>query len=76
MSVRGKFRVWSVTHFAQGTGVKVEMHALYDTSVPEDRRYAEATPSGNIIMQVNNPQAIKELAVGKEFYVDFVPVSG
>jgi hypothetical protein len=45
--------------------------ATYDESVPEDQRYAQATPIGNIEMRVDNPAVSFE--PGKAYYLDFTP---
>lgn len=46
--------------------------ASYDTSVPEDQRYAKATPSGQLTIAVDNPAVVFE--PGKSYYLDFTPV--
>jgi hypothetical protein len=43
----------------------------YDSSVPEDQRYAMATPSGELRIQVDNPNVVFE--PGKHYYIDFTP---
>ncbi|MFM9595768.1 hypothetical protein ACKI1J_24090 [Streptomyces scabiei] len=45
--------------------------AAYDLSVPEDERYALATPSGTLQIQVDNPAVSFE--PGKDYYLDFTP---
>lgn len=45
---------------------------VYDQNVPEDKRYAQATPSGSLQMQVDNPGVSFE--PGKDYYLDFTPV--
>lgn len=45
---------------------------MYDPSVPEDQRYAQATPSGSLQMQVDNPAVSFE--PGRDYYLDFTPV--
>lgn len=45
--------------------------AQYDTSVPEDQRYAKATPSGSLTIAVDNPAVTFE--PGKSYYLDFTP---
>lgn len=45
--------------------------AVYDTSTPEDQRYAMATPWAELKMQVDNPAVSFE--PGQEYYVDFTP---
>ncbi|MFJ6729979.1 hypothetical protein ACIQPQ_34280 [Streptomyces sp. NPDC091281] len=47
-------------------------HAVYDQSVPEDLRYAQATPSGELRLAVDNPAVVFE--PGKQYYLDFTPV--
>ncbi|MER7002197.1 hypothetical protein ABT297_04000 [Dactylosporangium sp. NPDC000555] len=43
--------------------------AIYDTSVPEDQRYATATPYAELRIQVDNPAVSFE--PGKSYYLDF-----
>lgn len=72
MSVRAKFTVQSVKQFAGPYGSKViTLSPQYDTSIPEDQRYAKATPQGEISLTIDNPAASDQLALGKAFYVDF-----
>jgi len=46
--------------------------AVYDPDVPEDVRYAQATPVGELRIQVDNPSVIFE--PGRSYYLDFTPV--
>lgn len=46
--------------------------AVYDTSVPEDQRYAMYTPYGELKMIVDNPAV--EFTPGRQYYLDFTPV--
>lgn len=76
MTVRAKFTVSSLTkhHYNAGlTGVKLTCE--YDPSIPEDQRFYDATPSGSIEMNVNNPAALAQLTLGAKFYVDFTPIT-
>ena len=43
-------------------------------SIPEDRRFNKATPSGEFWMQVDNPAALEVLKLGQVFYIDMIPV--
>lgn len=71
-SVRGKFTVTEKTEFNwTGTQKKIVLRALYDEHIEEDRRYAKATPSAEIILMVDNAEADKFLSLGSKFYVDF-----
>ena len=46
--------------------------AAYDATVPEDQRYAKYTPSGDLRIQVDNPNVT--FVPGKQYYIDFTPV--
>src|SRR5436190_1405596 len=48
--------------------------AVMDSDTPENERYAQATPSGQLTIQVDNPAVIFE--PGKEYYLDFTPADG
>ena len=73
--VRGKFKVTKVAALDWSTTAKeITLGAYYDNSIEEDRKYAQATPSGQITMLVDNPPAAEQLALGKFFYVDFTEV--
>lgn len=48
-----------------------EFHALYDMNVPEDQRYAKATPTGSLTIGVDNPAVSFE--PGKAYYLDIIP---
>lgn len=77
--VRAKFAVSSVTksyyNGKENNGVTIKLTPQYDQSIEEDRRFAKATPSGEITMFVDNPPASDFLIAGGTFYVDFTPVS-
>ena len=73
--IRAKFRVVAVTEHAYSADARtIKLEPQYDDSIPEDRRFAQSTPSGELSMYVNNPAAVEELKIGKFFYLDFVPV--
>jgi len=44
----------------------------YDQSVPEDQRYAKASPTGQLTLRVDNPAVAWR--PGEYYYLDFVPV--
>jgi hypothetical protein len=76
MSIRGKLRVDSTTHYATNPGyiqVEVKMNAVY-TGIPEDNTYAQATPSASLTMVVTIPEVVEVFKPGTYFYVDFTPV--
>lgn len=73
MAVRGKFQVQSVTTHSWNPNAKtVKLHAV-STGSKENESWAKYTPSGTIEMLIENPPAADQLAIGKEFYVDFTP---
>ncbi len=73
-NVRAKFKVVAVTDHDYGDGKTIKLAPCYDASVPEDRRFAQATPTAELSMYVNNPLAIEALKLGKYFYLDFTPI--
>lgn len=68
--IRGKFVVDHVTRYP-GNYAQVVLDARYDSKLPEDQRFAEATPCGKIEMTVTVPAVIEAFQPGKVFYVDF-----
>jgi hypothetical protein len=76
MTVRAKFRCSTVTTTQWAPGQSdlprtYKFQAAYDTSIPEDQRYAKSTPTGSLEMQVDNPAVTFE--PGKSYYLDFTP---
>lgn len=59
--VVGKLQLNSVTSFPYTPGKKINFQAIYDPSIPEDKRFMEASPSGSLEFFVNNPAAIVEM---------------
>ncbi len=74
MTVRAKFQVVEVTEHAHYSARTVKLMPRYDESIPEDRRFARATPSGEFTMFVDNPAALEQLKLGQDFYIDLTPV--
>lgn len=80
--VRAKFVVSKVSKsYYRGSDGKacegsaeITLHPQYDQSIEEDRRFAKATPSGTIVLTVDNPPAAAYLEPGQQFYVDFTRV--
>jgi hypothetical protein len=76
MNVRAKFQLAAITDHAGFTSGKTfRFVPHYDTSIPEDKRFMEATPSGSIEMFVTNPAVHETFKNGDFFYVDFTPVA-
>ena len=74
MMVRAKFTVTEhkIQRWSHGEQTTVVLEPRYDTSIPEDQRYAKATPSGRMELTVDNLAALKP---GTVFYVDFTEVT-
>jgi hypothetical protein len=49
MAVRAKFRLAEVHHYAYGSK-KYIFRPEYDTSIPEDQRFAKASPSVALLL--------------------------
>lgn len=77
---RAKFRYngWEDTQYAADAKSRIlKFSTIYDQTIPEDKKFQKATPSGEIKMQVDNPAVLDKFgheAIGKYFYIDFVPV--
>ena len=73
--VRAKMTLTEMTSTSYSPATKrVKFYCQYDPSLPEDRRFSQATPSGEMTMNVDNPAAIANLTLGQSYYVDFTPV--
>ena len=80
-TVRAKFTVTGLKQSTHGKGYPtykvVVLSPQYDTSIPEDKRFSDATPGGLFEMAINNPAAIEALMPGGElghsFYIDLTP---
>ena len=72
MNIRAKFVVESVKRYSGGYG-EVTMNARRETSIPEDKQFAEATPTGSLVMTITKPAVLDALAPGSIWYLDFTP---
>ena len=62
MTVLAKMNVKSIEDFGDTYGEvykTINLHCEYDTSLPEDQRFAVATPTGTMKMTLTNP-ALKD----------------
>lgn len=73
MSVRAKFQLQSITAHCFSSAKTLKFYASYDPTIPEDQRFAQATPSGSFEMYVDNPAAIAQFEIGKQYYFDITP---
>jgi hypothetical protein len=72
MSVRAKFSVGNHLKDDYGNHL-VRLYAVWDDGIEENKRYAQATPSGMIELMITNPPAAEFFTAGKSVYVDFTP---
>jgi hypothetical protein len=68
--VRAKFKLSSIKQYEYG-GKQFEFSAVYDDGIEENKRYAKATPSGSLLITVDNPPAAEFFEIGKSYYLDF-----
>lgn len=73
---RCKFVCESITVNRYNPAAKtVKFHAVYGAGAdPENVSFAQATPSGNLEIQVTNPDVLPMFTLGQEFYLDLIPV--
>lgn len=75
MTTRAVFIVTSVTQYAGFTGSTIILSPVNPQLGSSDfKQFWEATPNGEIKMQITNPDAAQQFKPGKEFYVDFTEV--
>jgi hypothetical protein len=75
MSIRCKFQLSSITESAWSpTSKQLKFTTQYDQTIPEDQRFAKATPTGTFEMTVDNPAALEQLKLGDSYYFDLTPV--
>ena len=72
MAVRAKVRCNS-----KGDG-QVNFTTVYEPDASRDTenaRFTRATPWGDIRLGIDNPSALEQFEINKEYYVDFTPAS-
>jgi hypothetical protein len=60
------------------SGGSVTFTTVYETddqkgADPENVRFTNATPWGEIKLGIDNPAALDQFEVGRQYYVDFTP---
>lgn len=80
MDIRAKFQLQE--HRQASWGGDHRQHTfifrpMYDDTIPEDRRFAQASPSGEMSITVDNPPVVEYWTskLGQQFYLDFTPVN-
>lgn len=73
MSVRCKFKVNTIEHH-DGNGVTIKMSPTTSADPnSENAKFWKWTPGGSLVFNCVNPDAIKQLELGKEYYLDISP---
>jgi hypothetical protein len=73
MKVIAKFVCTGVTKH-NCPGVTAKLTAEYDSALPEDRRFAQSTPTGTLEIFVTNPKVEEFFAPGEAYYLEFEKV--
>ena len=69
---RCKFQVSKVE---QGYGQEIiALGTVYDENDPEDTKFSNATPWGNMEFGLSNPNLLGKFKEGDVFYLDLTPV--
>jgi len=69
--MRAKFNCDSVTEYGYGNK-EAKLTAVYDDGKPENNQFAEATPSGQVTINIDKDAVAKDFLVpGKTYYLDF-----
>lgn len=76
MATRAKFQCQRIEEmkYLGGQSTKVVLTAVTTYNSPEDKPFWDATPSGEIILNIVNEAAVKQFTPGKKYYVDFTEV--
>lgn len=81
MAVRAKFYCTSITKSAWSPNKPATQVAVTFAPVPfdhanpnsENSRFWKASPSGELRLSIDNPAAVEQFEVGKEYILDFTP---
>lgn len=75
VAVQAKVKInhHQVTEYEYGKSTTVHAFPVND---PANAAWAAASPGGKLELTVANPEALKQLGVGKTFLLDFRPVEG
>ena len=70
--VRAKLKLRSIEedHYRQKT---LRFSAEYDSTIPEDRRFQQPTPTASPESRIDNPPPLEQSKPGDTYYVDFTP---
>jgi hypothetical protein len=74
MTVRCKFTLTEIHGVNWSKGQRFVFQPIYDSSVPEDRRFCLTTPSGRFEIFVDNPAVQAAYKLGQAYYFDSTEV--
>ena len=74
MSVRAKFCCRDKSKDEHNDYHNIVLEAVTDGS-DENKSFWKHTPSGRLEMSIDNPAAVEQFEVGKEYYLDFTPAN-
>jgi hypothetical protein len=83
-AMRAKMRLHHIVPYRDSEGCTIQeqlhFHAVAASKYPEDgsdenNTYAKFSPSGRLELTVANPALVGRFETGKEYYLDFTPVS-
>jgi hypothetical protein len=72
MTVRCKFTLTEISNHYWGKGQTFVFQAVYDPSIPEDQRFASASPNGRFEILVDNPAVQSQWKLGQAYYFDCI----
>ena len=68
--MRAKFRCNMVEDYGEHQKT-AHLSPVMDDGIEENKRFNQATPSGELKIVVTNPATMNYLKVGKSYYLDF-----
>ena len=74
MSVRCKMQLVEVADLAWSGSKRFRFAANYDHTIPEDVRFAKASPSGSFEIHVDNEAVFPHFTLGAYYYFDMTAV--
>ncbi|MBL4906750.1 MAG: hypothetical protein JKX94_04800 [Sneathiella sp.] len=71
--MRAKLKLRSITYFEHATAM-MTFDAVNDRDTPEEQRFNTQTPEGKFEISIDNPEALEQFIIGKEYHIDFTAV--
>lgn len=81
MPVRAKFRCTKKSSSTSAAGygepkpVDTEEVTFQAVAGEENKEWSKWTPAGQLTMTINNPAALAQFEVGRDYFLDFTPAS-